>query len=204
MPGEVLGIPVRPGLGEDPDGSAAMAARTNWNLGDDRPTIVVTGGSQGAVSINRAVAGAIENLTRDFQVLHAYGKKNEKPAERENYVPVPYIDDMAGALAVADLMVCRSGAMTVAEVSAAGLPAVYVPLPHGNGEQALNSRKLVEAGAAVQIPDSELTPERLIDEVRAILGNPATLASMRAAANASTAGDVAAVIADRIASSVRG
>ena len=204
MPGEVLGIPVRPGLGEDPDGSAAMAARTNWNLGDDRPTIVVTGGSQGAVSINRAVAGAIENLTQDFQVLHAYGKKNEKPAERENYVPVPYIDDMAGALAVADLMVCRSGAMTVAEVSAAGLPAVYVPLPHGNGEQALNSRTLVEAGAAVQIPDAELTPERLIDEVRAILGNPATLASMRAAANASTAGDVAAVIADRIASSVRG
>ena len=137
-------------------------------------------------------------------MLHAYGKKNEKPAERENYVAVPYIDDMAGALAVADLMVCRSGAMTVAEVSAAGLPAVYVPLPHGNGEQALNSRTLVEAGAAVQIPDAELTPERLIDEVRAILGNPATLASMRAAANASTAGDVAAVIADRIASSVRG
>ena len=204
MPGEVLGIPVRPGLGEDPDGSTAKAARTNWNLRDDRPTIVVTGGSQGAVSINRAVAGAIENLTQDFQVLHAYGKKNEKPAERENYVPVPYIDDMAGGPAVGDLQVCRPRAMTVAEVSAAGLPAVYVPLPHGNGEQALNSRELVEAGAAVQIPDAELSPERLIDEVRAILDNPATLASMRTAADASTAGDVAAVIADRIASSVRG
>ena len=96
-------------------------------------------------------------------------------------------------------MVCRSGAMTVAEVSAAGLPAIYVPLPHGNGEQALNSRALVEAGAAVQIPDAELTPGRLVAEVRAILDHPDALSAMRAAADASTAGDAAAVIADRIA-----
>lgn len=202
MPGDVLGIPVRPGMGEDPDGTKASGARQNWNLDAHRPTIVVTGGSQGAVSINTAVAGALEDLCRDFQVLHAYGKKNEAPAGREHYTAVPYIDDMAGALAVADLMVCRSGAMTVAEGSAAGLPALYVPLPHGNGEQALNSRALVEAGAAVQIPDAELTSERLIREVRAILDHPEALAAMRAAADASEAGDVAAVIADRIAQRV--
>lgn len=202
MPGDVLGIPVRPGMGEDPDGTKASTARQNWNLDAHRPTIVVTGGSQGAVSINAAVAGALDDLCRDFQVLHAYGKKNEAPAGREHYTAVPYIDDMAGALAVADLMVCRSGAMTVAEVSAAGLPALYVPLPHGNGEQALNSRALVEAGAAVQIPDAELTSQRLIREVRAILDHPEALTAMRAAADASEAGDVAAVIADRIAQRV--
>ncbi|TVU56892.1 UDP-N-acetylglucosamine--N-acetylmuramyl-(pentapeptide) pyrophosphoryl-undecaprenol N-acetylglucosamine transferase, partial [Corynebacterium aurimucosum] len=129
-------------------------------------------------------------------------QKNEAPAEHEHYTAVPYIDDMAGALAVADLMICRSGAMTVAEVSAAGLPALYVPLPHGNGEQALNSRALVESGAAVQVPDAELTSERLVAEVRAILDHPETLTAMRTAADASTAGEVAAIIADRIAQRV--
>ncbi|WP_411708596.1 undecaprenyldiphospho-muramoylpentapeptide beta-N-acetylglucosaminyltransferase [Corynebacterium sp. LaCa116] len=203
MPGEVLGIPVRSGVGEDPDGLKAAAARDAWKLRADLPTVVVTGGSQGAVSINTAVAGAIEDLSQDFQVLHAYGKKNQAPVPCGNYTAVPYIDDMAGALAVADLMVCRSGAMTVAEVSAAGLPAIYVPLPHGNGEQALNSRALVDSGAAVQVPDAELTPERLIKEVRAILDNPDTLASMRAATQASSAGDVAGRIAERIVAAAR-
>ncbi|HAT1132497.1 undecaprenyldiphospho-muramoylpentapeptide beta-N-acetylglucosaminyltransferase [Corynebacterium striatum] len=198
MPGEVVGIPVRPGLGEDPDGSAAAAARERWNLDPERPTIVVTGGSQGAVSINTAVAGALSQLTEKYQVLHAYGKKNAAPAEAEHYTALPYIDDMAGALAVADLMVCRSGAMTVAEVTAAGVPAIYIPLPIGNGEQALNSRELVAAGAAVQILDAELTPQRLVDEVQATLGDEQRYAAMRKAAATNAAGDVANTIADHI------
>ncbi|MDO5031390.1 undecaprenyldiphospho-muramoylpentapeptide beta-N-acetylglucosaminyltransferase [Corynebacterium sp.] len=199
MPGEVVGIPVRPGLGQDPDGSIAAAARQRWSLDDSRPTVVITGGSQGAVSINTAVAGAIADLTQDFQVLHAYGKKNAAPEHHEHYTALPYIDDMAGALAVADVMVCRSGAMTVAEVSAAGLPAIYIPLPIGNGEQALNSREQVAAGAAIQVPDAELTPARLSQEVRAILDHPDTWRAMQAAAQASPAGDVAEKLADRIA-----
>lgn len=202
MPGEVVGIPVRPGLATDPDGSVAAAARKKWNLRDDMKTILVTGGSQGAVSINNALAGAVENLSKDYQILHAYGKKNQAPAAHENYVPLPYIEDMAGALAVADLVVCRSGAMTVAEVSAAGLPAIYVPLPFGNGEQAFNSRELVEAGAAVHIPDAELSAERLIDQVRSILGDPQRMAAMQEAVARASAGDVAYTLADRIASSV--
>lgn len=198
MPGEIVGIPVRPGIGEDPDGSVAAQAREQWGL-RDRPTIVVTGGSQGAVSINEAVSDAVEDLARDFEILHAYGKKNDKPYAREGYVPVPYIDNMAGALAVADLMVCRSGAMTVAEVTAARIPAIYVPLPHGNGEQALNSKPVVDAGAAVQIPDAELSADRLIQEVRSILKDPVRLESMKEAMNSTTAGDVSSVLADRIA-----
>ncbi len=201
MPGEVVGIPVRPGLAR-PEAGVAEAARERWNLVEDRPVILVTGGSQGAQSINAAVAGAIEELTASWQVLHAYGKKNEAPEGHEHYTAVPYIEDMAGALAVADLVVCRSGAMTVAEVSAAHLPAIYVPLPHGNGEQALNSQPLVEAGAAVQVPDRELTPQRLAQEVSGVLGDPARLARMREAVSTNSAGDVARRLADRIAEAI--
>lgn len=202
MPGEVVGIPVRPELSADSEGSVASAAREEWNLRSDLPTILVTGGSQGAVSINAALADAVEDLTRDYQILHAYGKKNSAPQPHENYVALPYIDDMAGALAVADIVVCRSGAMTVAEVSAAGLPAIYVPLPFGNGEQALNSRDLVDSGAAVQIPDNELTGQRLSSHVREILGDPARLTAMREAVKRNSAANVATTLADRIARSV--
>lgn len=202
MPGEVVGIPVRPGMGQDPDGSVAAEARKRWGLREDMPTIVITGGSQGAASINKAVAGALPELTERYQVLHAYGKKNAAPASARNYIPLPYIDDMAGALAVADLMICRSGAMTVAEVTAAGVPAIYVPLPIGNGEQALNSRELVEAGAAVQIADAELNPQRLVSEVRGIMEDGARLSTMQKATATSSAGDVANTIADRIATTI--
>lgn len=202
MPGEVVGIPVRPSLAVDREGPEAQAARAKWNLTAEKPVILVTGGSQGAASINAAVEGAIEDLTQDFQVLHAYGKKNAAPAAHEGYTALPYIEDMAGALAVADLVICRSGAMTVAEVSAAHLPAIYIPLPHGNGEQALNSRHLVDAGAAVQIADADLSPELLVHHVREILEDPIRLDAMRTAVASNSAGDVARTIARRIADQI--
>lgn len=202
MPGDVVGIPVRPGLGEDPDGTVAAKAKEKWGLGD-RPTILVTGGSQGAASINAAVAGGIDKLCEKYQVLHAYGKKNAAPEAHEHYVPLPYIDDMASALAVADLVICRSGAMTVAEVSAAGVPAIYVPLPHGNGEQALNSREVVKHGAAVQVADGDFDSQRLLDEVDGILGNTERYQNMSIAAQHSPAGDVAERLADRIAKRIK-
>lgn len=197
MPGDVVGIPVRPSVGANTE-EDARRGRELWSLNPDRPVILVTGGSQGARSINAAVEGGIDKLTQEYQVLHAYGKKNEAPAPHENYVPVPYIDDMAAALAVADLVICRSGAMTVAEVSAAGLPAIYVPLPHGNGEQALNSKHVVEAGGAVHIADADLSPELLAQTATSILGDPQRLATMQAAVKASSAGDVARTLAERV------
>lgn len=201
MPGEQVGIPVRPGLGHDPQ--AAQRGRDLWGLREGVPILLVTGGSQGSVSINRAIAAAVPGWSGDFQILHAVGKKNELPAARDGYVPVPYIDDMSAALAVADLAVCRSGAMTVAEVSAAGVPAIYVPLPHGNGEQALNCQAVVAAGAAVQITDAELDGPRLDREVRAILGDDERLSAMRAAVADSAAGGAAKYLADRIALAIR-
>lgn len=200
MPGEVVGIPVRAGLREkvvNPDNRQVQAAKRAWGLGE-RPTILVTGGSQGAASINQAVAGALPDLTEDFQVLHAYGKKNPAPQPRAHYVAVPYIEQMDNALALADIVVCRSGAMTVAEVSAAGRPAIYIPLPHGNGEQALNCRDVVAHGGAIQVLDAELTPERLVTEVRGILDHPGRKEAMEKAAATSAAGNVASNIAQRV------
>lgn len=204
MPGEVVGIPVRPGVGSDPEGTKADHGYKMWNLDPQRPTVLVTGGSQGAASINAALAGAVEQITaRGWQVLHAYGRKNDAPQAREHYTAVPYIDEMDAAYAVADVVVCRSGAMTVAENSAAGLPAIYIPLPHGNGEQGLNSAHLVDLGAALRIDDSELTPETLLDALDSVLGDPERLAAMRTALNNSGAGDVARELATRIVRATR-
>ena len=161
--------------------------------------MLVTGGSQGAVSINAALGGAVERITAaGFQVLHAYGRKNDAPATHAGYTAVPYIDDMEAAYAVADLVVCRSGAMTVAENSSAGLPAIYVPLPHGNGEQGLNSAHLVATGAAVRIDDAQLNPDALVAEITAILGDEARYAEMRDALVTSGAGNVAEELARRV------
>jgi UDP-N-acetylglucosamine--N-acetylmuramyl-(pentapeptide) pyrophosphoryl-undecaprenol N-acetylglucosamine transferase len=98
------------------------------------------------------------------------------------YVAVPYLTRMDLAYAAADAVVCRSGAMTVAEVSAVGLPAFYVPLPHGNGEQELNAGPVVAAGGGVVIADADLTPDFVSFDVVALLTDPARLESMSAAA----------------------
>lgn len=200
MPGEVVGIPVRPGLDEGPEGEAAGRGRQQWGLDPERPVLLVTGGSQGAASLNTALVEARERLIASgYQILHAYGKKNPAPAELEHHIAVPYLDDMAAAYAVADLIVCRAGAMTVAEVTAARVPAIYVPLPHGNGEQGLNADEPVNAGAALRIPDDTLTGDWLAGNVDKILGEPERLAQMRAAYDSTGAGNVAATLADRIA-----
>src|SRR5699024_2460934 len=203
MAGDVVGIPVRSGIGKDQDGSAAARGLSQWGLGDSKPVHLITGGSQGAASINAAVKEALPELVEHVQVLHADGLRNEAAEVQEGYVPVSYIDDMAAALAVADLTVCRSGAMTVAEITAAGITAIYVPLPHGNGEQALNSQHVVEAGGAVMIKDSELSGHRLAEEVLSIARDPQRREAMVAAAQDSGAGDVSKMLADRIADDVR-
>jgi UDP-N-acetylglucosamine--N-acetylmuramyl-(pentapeptide) pyrophosphoryl-undecaprenol N-acetylglucosamine transferase len=86
------------------------------------------------------------------------------------------------AYAAADLAICRSGAMTVAEVSAVGLPAIYVPLPIGNGEQRLNALPVVNAGGGMVVPDAVLTPDLVAREVTGLLTDPPRLAAMTAAA----------------------
>jgi UDP-N-acetylglucosamine--N-acetylmuramyl-(pentapeptide) pyrophosphoryl-undecaprenol N-acetylglucosamine transferase len=159
-------------------------ARASFSLDPDRPTLLVFGGSQGAASLNRAAVGAADALTAaGVQVLHARGPKNTDvsvPARPEGaapYVVVDYLERMDLAYAAADLALCRAGAVTVAEVSAVGLPAVFVPLPIGNGEQRRNALPVVEAGGGLLVDDADLDPAWLEAHLVPLLTDPAMLAS---------------------------
>ncbi|MDQ3761855.1 MAG: undecaprenyldiphospho-muramoylpentapeptide beta-N-acetylglucosaminyltransferase [Actinomycetota bacterium] len=188
LPGaEVIGIPLRQAISSLDRAALREQARAHFGLDATAPTLLVTGGSQGARSLNTAVSGVAAELgAAGIGVLHAYGRRNTVQVAAvpgaPPYVAVPYLERMDLALAAADLAICRAGAMTVAELSAVGLPAVYVPLPHGNGEQALNARPVVQAGGAVLVPDADLTPARVVKEVVGILTDPRRLAEMSAAA----------------------
>lgn len=199
---EVVGIPVRESVLDLDRATLRSEARAFFGLGQDAPVLLVTGGSQGAQSINKAMAGAAQILADgQIGVLHAYGKKNEFSVEADGgpaYVAVPYIDRMDLALAAADMILCRSGAMTVAEVSAVGLPAIYVPLPHGNGEQELNARPIVDAGGGVIVPDAELTPQRVAREVVPIMRDDKRLAAAGRAAAQAGHRDAARIIAEKL------
>lgn len=184
---EVIGIPLRRAISSLDRVALRARARAHFGLDGTAPTLLVTGGSQGARSLNTAVSGAAAELgAAGIGVLHAHGRGNTVQVVAvpgaPPYVAVPYLDRMDLALAAADLAICRAGAMTVAELSAVGLPALYVPLPHGNGEQALNARPVVQTGGAVLVADADLTPARVVKEVVGILTDPHRLAEMSAAA----------------------
>lgn len=185
---EVVGVPVRAAITALDRASLRAEARRHFGFADDARVLLVFGGSQGAVSLNRAVSGAAADLAAaGVAVLHAHGPKNildlREPREGDPpYVAVPYLDRMDLAYAAADLVICRSGAMTVAEVSAVGLPAIYVPLPIGNGEQRLNALPVVNAGGGMLVADAALTPLLVAERAAGLLGDPPRLAAMTAAA----------------------
>ena len=181
-------MPLRASIAGLDRAALRAAARAHFGFPEDAVVLLVFGGSQGAASINRAVSAAAGDLAAaGISVLHAHGPKKtlELPAPRPGdpvYVAVPYLSRMDLAYAAADLAICRSGAMTVAEVSAVGLPAVYVPLPIGNGEQRVNALPVVQAGGGVLVDDAEITAEWLTATVRAVVEDGERLAAMSAAA----------------------
>jgi len=185
---EVVGMPVRATIANLDRAGLRSTARAHFGFADDAVVLLVFGGSQGAQSLNRAVSAAAPALAaRGVSVLHAHGPKNtlDLPApdpDAPPYVAVPYLSRMDLAYAAADLAVCRSGAMTVAEVSAVGLPAVYVPLPIGNGEQRLNALPVVRAGGGLLVDDADLTPQFVADTIGGLLTDAPRLAAMTAAA----------------------
>ncbi len=186
---EIVGIPVRETIATLDRAALRAEARAHFGLPAEGPVLLVFGGSQGARRLNEAVSAAATQLTAaGVSVLHAHGPKNTleitgvDPQGAAKYVALPYLSRMDLAYAAADAAVCRSGAMTVAEVSAVGLPAFYVPLPHGNGEQELNARPIVAQGGGRIVPDSELTAKYVIDEVIPLLTDPGRLSGMAAAA----------------------
>ncbi|MCW2752463.1 MAG: murG [Aeromicrobium sp.] len=183
-----IGLPIRREISGLDRAALRAEGRVHFGLDADRPTLLVTGGSQGARRINVAVSAAARDLADSgVQVLHAAGRPEEvtvQPREGDPpYVVLPFIDRMDLAYAAADLIVCRAGANTVTEVAAVGLPAAFVPLPIGNGEQAHNAHPVVQAGGALLIDDGALTPAWIDNVVIPLVCHPGRLAAMSAAAS---------------------
>jgi len=193
-----LGLPIRRQIADLDRFAVGDKARAHFGLRPDLPVLLVFGGSQGARSLNRALAGAI-SAVRDagVQVLHATGPKNIGDAQAHDgllsagakasavpYVALPYVDRMDLAYAAADFALCRAGAMTCAELTAVGLPAAYVPLPIGNGEQRLNALPIVQRGGGLLVEDAELTADWIMNTLLPVLTNIDQVAGMSEAAAA--------------------
>lgn len=223
LPGAVVtGLPLRREVAalvdertSDAAGSRAAAA-ARLGLDPALPVLVVTGGSLGAQRLNETVSALADLLTSaGVQVLHLTGRGKSAPVAAavsalpaglsERYQVREYLDEMHLAYAVADLVVCRSGAGTVCELTALGLPAVYVPLPVGNGEQRLNAAAVVEAGGGLLVADADLTPAWVTAHVLPLVTDPAALSAMSTAAGGvgvpDAAGAVVALV-ERAASEV--
>ncbi|WP_406316950.1 undecaprenyldiphospho-muramoylpentapeptide beta-N-acetylglucosaminyltransferase [Streptosporangium sp. NBC_01639] len=200
---EHVGIPLRREIVTLDRLSMGDKARSWFGLEADLPTLLVTGGSQGARSLNQAALAAGPALRRaGVQVLHVIGPKNtlaeEPPPGDPQYVALQYVDRMDLAYAAADFALCRSGAMTCAELTAVGLPAAFIPLPHGNGEQRLNAEPIVQAGGGLMIDDADLTPEWIIQNVLPILSDPERVVTMSEAASRMGRKDADVTLARRV------
>jgi len=201
-PGSLVdtGAPIEPPPSPRPD---REAARRGWDLPLEGHVVLVYGGSQGSLAVNRAVAQWIDRGLPDSVSLiwgtgrgsFAEFKDRESPRVRVR----DYLAPIADAYAAVDLAIARAGAMTTAELFAWGIPAVLIPLPTAAADhQTVNAVTLERAGAAIHVPQTKLTAERLDSTVRRILDNPADLEALAAAARARARPDAAAEIARRI------
>ena len=201
-----IGLPMRRSITELDRATARGPARAAYGLPEAGDALLVSGGSQGAASINRAVRDARPVLlAAGISVLHVLGAKNVTPDDVRVvdphtgavYAPVGYVEQMEQAYAAADLMLGRCGAGTVMETAAVGLPAVFVPYPHGNGEQARNAALVVEAGGGLLLADADCTPEWVATEIPALLADAERRQGMTAALAGVARTDAAAVLAKK-------
>ncbi len=203
----VTGAPVRDEVvAVDRTPTGAAEARSRLGLPPDRPVVGVFGGSLGARSINRAATGLAGRWAgrADRSVYHVTGRRDWDAtggADRGTAGGlclrlVPFEPRMDLLYQAADVVVCRAGAITVAELAVAGVPAVLVPLPGAPGDhQTANARALVAAGAGVLLPDADCDPDRLEAVLDGLLADPGRLAALGAAARAAAHPDAA----DRVA-----
>lgn len=209
------GNPVRAEVLAVDRGRQRRAARAALGVGEDRFLVAAFGGSLGARRINEAVAelAALWRGRPDLHVRHVAGRRDYGwVAERVEsidsgelgYDLVEYEADMAVVYAAADLVVARSGASSVAELAAAGVPAVLVPLPGAPGDhQTANARVLAEAGAAVVVADGDLDGSRLAAEIDSLAADPGRLEDMGRAARTAARPDAAEAVVDLIESCAR-
>jgi UDP-N-acetylglucosamine--N-acetylmuramyl-(pentapeptide) pyrophosphoryl-undecaprenol N-acetylglucosamine transferase len=198
---EITGVPVRPAF-------FALPARRS-----KQPTLLVFGGSQGARALNRIVCEAAASLLQRIPGLKIVLQTGPREFSRvcqifnDSMASVElceFIDDMAQAFADADLIVCRSGASTVAEIAAAGKCALFVPFPGAADDHQLrNAELLAGENAALLIPESELSATRFADEVVALLNDPARMEEMGAQARKLAHPDAASHIAGMALAAIR-
>lgn len=206
---ERVGLPLRPAISqlcqsmESNRVQVRIKAAERLGIDPNRPTVVVTGGSLGALSLNRAVAANAKELVEHAQIIHLTGKgkgdevratvvsiagenalgdldlsrTNAPAASGGDYHVAEYLERIDLAFACADLVVCRAGAGTVCELSALGLPAVYVPLPIGNGEQRFNAQPVVDAQGGLMVPDAQFTAEWVKEHLPSLLADKERLAT---------------------------
>ena len=183
----VLGMPLRREIARLDRAANRAQGLAHFGLDDHHPTLLITGGSLGAQRLNAAFASRVDFLrAHGVQVLHISGLGKEfvhdSTVAGPPYVVAGYVDRMDLAYAVADLVVARSGANTVCELTAVGLPAVYVPLPIGNGEQRFNATDVVAAGGGILVEDSGLTPQWVDEALVRLVTNGPRIAEMAEAA----------------------
>ena len=177
-----VGMPLRAEIENLLTGFDKAEARKHFGLNASTATLLVTGGSLGAKRINETIEASRTVLSAaGIQVLHIMGNRSQLPEVQEpNYVRIAYRDRMDLAIAAADVAISRSGAATVSEFSAIGLPAIYVPYPVGNGEQALNASAAVAAEAAILVKDADFTPDFVANTVVPLISNSKRIATMSA------------------------
>lgn len=206
----VTGYPVRESLRVMPQAEA----RASLNLSNDLPVIMVSGGSKGARSINRALAAILPQLLAQAQVIHLSGQldwpevsaaQDALPADLQaRYRAFPYLhEEMGAAFSCADLIVTRAGASTLGELPHFALPAVLVPYPHAWRYQKVNADALAQHGAAQVLPDGALQTD-LLPTLQQLLSSPQQLDSMRAAMRSLAHSDAAARIAQLAAELTQG
>jgi UDP-N-acetylglucosamine--N-acetylmuramyl-(pentapeptide) pyrophosphoryl-undecaprenol N-acetylglucosamine transferase len=202
----VTGVPVRPSFFQIPLKSPGR-----------EPTLLVFGGSQGARAINDAMVDSLSGLRQRAPALHIVHQTGERDFERVSLAYAQsnvssevhrFIDDMPGMFARADLLVCRSGASTVGEITAAGKPAIFVPFPRAaDDHQNVNARALERAGAAVVVEESKLESAYLVDTITALIDDHARLQRMSAAARSlahpKAVQEIAAIVEELIDSRIR-
>ncbi|MGZ4598549.1 MAG: undecaprenyldiphospho-muramoylpentapeptide beta-N-acetylglucosaminyltransferase [Oryzihumus sp.] len=206
---KAIGMPLRREITHLDRTALRAEALATLGLEDHRPTLLVTGGSLGAQRLNSAFEQRVEAL-RDagVQVLHVTGRGKEfdpvPKGEGPRYVVLPYAERMDLAYAAADLVVTRAGAGMVCELTAVGLPAVYVPLPIGNGEQRVNATDVLAAGGGVLVDDASVSPEWIDSDLIPLVTDADRLAAMATAAATVGERDADERLADMVVAAVEG
>jgi UDP-N-acetylglucosamine--N-acetylmuramyl-(pentapeptide) pyrophosphoryl-undecaprenol N-acetylglucosamine transferase len=180
------------------------AARARFGIGPEESCVLVYGGSLGARSINHAAVEAFAGAR--FRVLHAAGERDlpDLQSPGPHYDLRGYVSDFGEALLASDLVVSRAGG-SIFEIAAHGRPAVLIPYPFATADhQTANARFMERAGAAIVIPDRELTPARLAQEVGRLLADPSRLAAMARASATMARPDAAREIAHEVLAAARG